>query len=139
MPAFPSFPDFAPINDTVDATYPLRLVTAPARQFLNSTFTETPGSKEREQRPTALVHPDDCKRYGITEGMRIRVGSRQASIVVHAKPFDGLQPGVIVIESIWPNDAFEEGLGVNALVSAEPGPPKGGGTFHDTAVWLRPA
>jgi hypothetical protein len=58
---------------------------------------------------------------------------------VHARPFDGLQRGVVVIESIWPNSAFEEGLGVNALVSAEPGPPKGGGTFHDTAVWLRPA
>ena len=135
----PALPDFALINDTVDETYPFRLVAAPARQFLNTTFTETPGSQEREVRPTILIHPDDCARLGIAQGERVRVGSRQASIVVHARPFDGLQRGVVVIESIWPNDAFEEGLGVNALVSAEPGPPKGGGTFHDTAVWLRPA
>jgi anaerobic selenocysteine-containing dehydrogenase len=135
----PALPDFAPINDTVDKTYPFRLVTAPARQYLNTTFTETPGSQERERRPTVLVHPVDCARLGIAEGQRVRVGSRQASIVVHARPFDGLQPGVLVIESIWPNSAFEEGIGVNALVSDEPGPPKGGGTFHDTAAWLRPA
>ena len=135
----PMLPDFAPINDTVDETYPFRLVAAPARQFLNTSFTETPGSQEREGRPTALIHPDDCQRLGIGAGERVRVGSRQASIVVRARPFDGLQRGVVVIESIWPNSAFEEGLGVNALVSAEAGPPKGGGTFHDTAVWLRPA
>jgi hypothetical protein len=30
-----------------------------------------------------------------------------------------------------------EGLGVNALVSAEPGLPNGGAIYHDTAVWLK--
>jgi len=58
---------------------------------------------------------------------------------VHAKSFDGVQPGVVVVESVWPNRAFEEGVGINALVSAEPGAPNGGAVFHDTAVWLRPA
>ena len=48
-----------------------------------------------------------------------------------------MQPGVVIIESIWPNHAFIEGLGVNALVSAEPGLPNGGAIYHDTAVWLR--
>jgi hypothetical protein len=50
-----------------------------------------------------------------------------------------LQRGVVVVESIWPNGAFEEGVGINALVSAEPGAPNGGAVYHDTAVWLRPA
>jgi hypothetical protein len=69
----------------------------------------------------------------------VRIGNRLASIVVHAAPFDGLQRGVAVLEGVWPNAAFEEGVGVNALVSAEPGPPFGGAVFHDTAVWVRPA
>ena len=43
-----------------------------------------------------------------------------------------------MVESIWPMDGFEEGLGINALVSADPAPPAGGAVFHDTAVWLRP-
>jgi hypothetical protein len=44
-----------------------------------------------------------------------------------------------VVESIWPNAAFEGGIGINALISAEAAPPGGGAVFHDTAVWLQPA
>ena len=47
--------------------------------------------------------------------------------------------GVVVIESIGPNHAFIEGLGVNALVSAEPGLPDGGAIYQGTAVWLKAA
>jgi anaerobic selenocysteine-containing dehydrogenase len=75
----------------------------------------------------------------LTEGDRVRLGNRRGTIVVHARAFDGLQRGVIVVEGIWPNHAFEEGIGVNALTSADPGLPGGGAVFHDTAVWLRAA
>ncbi len=135
----PSLPDHAPITDAADAEHPFRLVAAPARNYLNTSFTETPGSIARESRPTVLVHPDDCAALGLADGDRLRIGNRQASVVVHVRPFDGLQPGVVVVESIWPNRAFEEGVGINALVSADPGPPRGGAVFHDTAVWLRRA
>ena len=135
----PTLPDFAPVIDAADATRPFRLVTAPARQFLNSTFTETPSSQAREKRPTILIHPLDAESLGLAEGDRVQIGNDQATIVVHARYFDGVLPGVVVIESIWPNSAFEGGLGVNALVSAEPGLPNGGAVFHDTAVWLKAA
>ena len=46
---------------------------------------------------------------------------------------------VVVAESVWPNAAFEEGIGINALVSADAPPPNGGAVFHDTAVWIRAA
>ncbi|MDJ0947304.1 MAG: molybdopterin oxidoreductase family protein [Alphaproteobacteria bacterium] len=135
----PALPDFLEIIDAADAEHPFRLVTAPARTFLNSSFTETPSSRQREVRPTALIHPDDCAALRINAGDRVRIGNRQGSVVLHADPFDGLQRGVMVVESIWPNHAFEEGMGINALVSADPGPPRGGAVFHDTAVWLRRA
>ena len=44
---------------------------------------------------------------------------------------------VVVVEGIWPNRNFASALGINALTSADPGWPKGGAVFHDTAVWLR--
>jgi anaerobic selenocysteine-containing dehydrogenase len=135
----PVLPDQAALIDAADAEHPFRLVAAPARQFLNSTFTETPGSLAREGRPTAMVHPADCARLGVVEGDRVRLGNRRGSIVIHVRPFDGLQPGVVVVESIWPNTAFEEGSGINTLTSADAGPPKGGAVFHDTAIWVRPA
>jgi hypothetical protein len=46
---------------------------------------------------------------------------------------------VVVIESIWPNTAFENGLGVNTLTSADAAAPVGGAVFHDTSVWIKPA
>jgi len=135
----PVLPDQAALIDDATSEHPFRLVAAPARQFLNSTFTETPGSLAREGRPTVLIHPQDCGRLGIVEGSRVRLGNTRGSIVVHARPFDGLQPGVVVVESVWPNAAFEEGSGVNTLTSADAGPPKGGAVFHDTAIWIRAA
>ena len=135
----PILPDQAALIDAADDEYPFRLVAAPARQFLNSSFTETPGSSAREGRPTAMIHPADCGRLGLVAGSRVRLGNRRGSIVVHVRPFDGLQPGVVVVESIWPNSAFEEGSGINTLTSADAGPPKGGAVFHDTAIWMRPA
>ena len=76
---------------------------------------------------------------GLKEGDRIRLGNKLASVVVHLLPFDGLQPDVVVVEGIWPNEAFEEGIGINALTSADRGAPAGGAVFHDTAVWLAAA
>ena len=52
--------------------------------------------------------------------------------------FDGMQKRVVVVEGLWPNHAFEEGIGINLLTSADPGLPGGGAVFHDTSVWLRP-
>ncbi len=137
--AMPELPGHNPGYDQQDDERPFRLVAAPARTFLNTTFTETPGSLKREQRPTLLLHPEAAARLGIAEGDRVRLGNRRGSLVIHAELFDGLQPDVVVVESVWPNGAFEEGRGINLLISADPGPPAGGAVFHDTAVWVKPA
>ena len=93
-------------------------------------------SREREGRPTALIHPQDCARLGLSEGELVRLSNRRGAAMMHAAPFEGVQPGVIVVEGIWPNAAFADGIGINALTSADPGLPAGGGVFHDTAVAL---
>jgi anaerobic selenocysteine-containing dehydrogenase len=133
----PPLPDHFDVIDNATPDKPFRLVAAPARTFLNSTFSETPSSLKRERRPTALVHPEDCAALGVSEGERVRLGNERGEIVVHVKPQDGQQRGVVVVEGIWPNRYFENGLGINALTSADPGWPNGGAVFHDTAVWLR--
>jgi anaerobic selenocysteine-containing dehydrogenase len=124
------------VIDEAEPERPFRLVTAPARSFLNSTFTETPGSKKREGRPTLLVHPSDAARLGMAEGDLAEIGNKQGSVFIHVKPFAGLLPGVVVVESIWPNAAFVGGNGINTLTSDDAGLPNGGAVFHDTAVWI---
>ncbi|MFT5218179.1 MAG: anaerobic selenocysteine-containing dehydrogenase [Gammaproteobacteria bacterium] len=135
--AMPVLPDHMPVMNAADAEHPFRLVAAPARQFLNTSFSETATSQKAEDRPTLLIKPEDAKSLAITDGQVVRIGNSLADILLHAKYFDGLQSGVVVVESIWPNYHFIEGLGINALVSAEPGKPNGGAIFHDTAVWIR--
>jgi anaerobic selenocysteine-containing dehydrogenase len=133
----PLLPDHMENIDSATQEYPFRLVTAPARRFLNSTFTESKNSVSKEGRPTALINLEDCLKLGLAEGELVRLGNSLADVLVHACPFNGLQPGVVVVEGIWPNKAFIEGLGINALVSSDPAPPAGGAVFHDTAVWMR--
>jgi len=85
-----------------------------------------------------LLHPKDAKKQDIADGDRVRLSNGRGTVVLHAKLFDGLQPGVLVVESIWPNDAFEGGIGINALTGADPVKPIGGAAFHDNAVSLIP-
>lgn len=134
----PLLPDHMEVIDQATEDHPIRLVTAPARHYLNTSFTETPTSIAKEARPTVLVHQDDAAALGIKAGSLVRLGNRHGSVLLHAEITDGQQSGVAIVESIWPNHAFIEGIGINALTSADPGPPNGGAVFHDTAIWMRP-
>jgi anaerobic selenocysteine-containing dehydrogenase len=134
----PEMPDHFAIIDQTTPGHPFRLVTAPSRNYLNSSFAETKTSIAKEGRPEAQIHPDICAELGLIDGGQVRVGNAQASVIVHVRAFDGVQPHTVIIEGIWPNKAFVEGIGINALVSADRGLPNGGAVFHDTAVWMKP-
>lgn len=134
----PRLPDQMDVIDKADTERPYKLIAAPSRHFLNSSFNHTATSRREAARPTALVHPEDCAAIGLEDGARVRIGNRQGEVVVWARTFDGLQRGVVVVEGIWPDADFGTGQGINVLTSAEPAYPHGGGVFHDTAVWLRP-
>ncbi|MEM9439991.1 MAG: molybdopterin oxidoreductase family protein [Pseudomonadota bacterium] len=133
----PRLPDHMPIIDHANEQRPYRLVTAPARHYLNTSFTETPTSLAKEARPTVLVHAEDARKLNVMTGDLVRIGNELGTVLLHAELVDGQQPGVLIVESVWPNHAFIEGIGINALTSADPGPPNGGAVFHDTAVWLQ--
>ena len=136
--ALPPLPDHLDNIERADAEHPFRLVAAPAHNYLNSSFTETPTSIAKEARPAVKLHPDDARGLGIADGDEVRMGNRRGEIRLHAEVFDGLQRGVAVVESIWPNRAFPGGAGINTLLGADPGPPNGGMCVHDTAVWVKP-
>jgi anaerobic selenocysteine-containing dehydrogenase len=135
----PAFPDHVAAIDDGDPERPFRLVAAPSRSFLNTSFNNTPSSIARERRPTALLHPEVLRELRLRDGDRVRLGNRQGSLVVRARGASGMQKRVVIVEGLWPNHAFEEGIGINLLTSADPGLPRGGAVFHDTSVWLRPA
>ena len=45
------YPDHLDINEKSDDKHPFKLITPPARHFLNSTFANTKTSVQREQTP----------------------------------------------------------------------------------------
>jgi anaerobic selenocysteine-containing dehydrogenase len=131
-----ALPDHLETYEQSNDALPFRLVVPPARSFLNTTFTETPGSQKREGEPRALVHPADAARLGIVEGMLVRLSNARGEVRLRARPADTARPGVIIVEGNWPSDAYPGRTGVNTLIGADPVPPNGGAAFHDTAVAL---
>jgi anaerobic selenocysteine-containing dehydrogenase len=135
----PALPDHYAAVDARNDAHPFRLVTAPSRNYLNTSFTETATSRKREGRPEAQIHLDVCAELGLEAGGLVRIGNKQGSVLVHVRPTEGLRRGTVIVESVWPNAAFVEGVGINLLISADSGQPNGGAVFHDTAVWLERA
>lgn len=137
LQSMPNMPDHWDVLETETLQMPFRLVTAPARQFLNTSFTETKTSRQLEGRPQVMIHPADAEKMGINDGMLCKIGNDRGTVVIHALHFEGLQPGVLIVESLWPNHSFVGGVGINSLTGADPVSPIGGAAFHDNAVWIK--
>ncbi|WP_186417427.1 molybdopterin oxidoreductase family protein [Bosea sp. CS1GBMeth4] len=135
----PVLPDHWGAIEEADAEHPFRLATSPARNFLNSSFTETPTARKKEGAPTLMLHPEDAAALGIAAGDPVLVGNRRGTVELDAVLFEGLVRGVVIAESIWPNGAHRGGRGINTLTGADSPAPYGGAAFHDNKVWIRKA
>jgi anaerobic selenocysteine-containing dehydrogenase len=137
--SMPRLPEHWQVIEEADADCPFRLATSPSRNFLNSTFNETPTSRAEEVRPTVMIHPEDAAAHDIGEGDKVVLGNARGAVRLTARLFAGVRRGVLIAESIWPNEAYEDGRGINTLTGADPIAPYGGAAFHDNRVWIKPA
>jgi anaerobic selenocysteine-containing dehydrogenase len=135
--SLPTLPDYWAINEAATEDYPFKLATSPARQYLNSSFTETKTSRSKEVRPTVLIHPSDAGRLAIEDGCEVALSNERGAVRLHAKLFRGVLPGVLIAESIWPNSAYPDGQGINTLTGADQAAPFGGAAFHDIHAAIR--
>ena len=67
-----------------------------------------------------MIHPDDAAALSIADGSKVILGNQRGEVRIHAKIFEGVRRGVLIAESIWPNDAYEDGRGINTLTGADP-------------------
>jgi anaerobic selenocysteine-containing dehydrogenase len=133
----PEFPDHWDAIEVATERHPFRLATSPARSFLNSSFNETPTSRAKEGgRPEVMIHPEDAAKLGVGTGDWVRLSNDRGAVLLRARIFAGVRPGVLIAESIWPNAFFPDGKGINTLTSADPVAPYGGVGFHDNRVAL---
>ena len=132
----PRIADWSSHYERADARHPYKLVCPPARNFLNSTFSQTPTSLAKEGGPCVRLHPSAAQREGVSEGSQVRIGNARGSVVLRARLDAGQQEMTLIVEGIWPAEAFLEQRAINTLIGDDPVPPNGGAGFHDTAVWL---
>ena len=130
-------PDHYDLIEKSSKKFPFKLVTAPAHNFLNSSFTETEASKSIEKKPKIKIHSKDMEKLNIKNNEIIEIGNNRAKLKIHTEAFDGILPGVVIVEGIWPNECFIEGLGINSLIGADSPEPFGGAVFHDSAIWIK--
>ena len=83
------------------------------------------------------MNPDDATDLGISDGDEVKLGNDRGDVILQAEFQAGQQRGVLISESLWPNEAFKTGVGINALTGADPVAPSGGAAFHDNRVWMR--
>lgn len=132
--SMPLFPDHWEAIEEANDDFPFRLVTAPARSFLNSSFTETPGSLKKEGAPSLMIHPEDAAQLGVSSGDIVAVSNRRGRVTLKVVLFDGVRRGVVIAEGIFPNAAHLGGKGINVLTGSDPVAPYGGAAFHDNRV-----
>ena len=130
-------PDHYDLIEKSSKKFPFKLVTAPAHNFLNSSFTETNASKSIEKKPKIKIHSKDMEKLNIKNNEIIEIGNNRAKLKIHTEAFDGILPGVVIVEGVWPNECFIEGLGINSLIGADSPEPFGGAVFHDSAIWIK--
>jgi anaerobic selenocysteine-containing dehydrogenase len=86
-----------------------------------------------------LIHPEDARPLGIADGAQVVIGNARGEVRLHARHYEGVRRGVLIAESIWPNDAYPDGKGINTITGADSIAPYGGAAFHDNRVWIRSA
>jgi anaerobic selenocysteine-containing dehydrogenase len=84
-----------------------------------------------------MIHPDDAAPLAIADGSLVLLGNMRGEVRLHVRLFEGVRRGVLIAESIWPNQAYPDGRGINTLTGADAIAPYGGAAFHDNKVWIR--
>src|SRR5262249_34049203 len=118
--AMKPLPEHAETYERASTELPFRLVVPPARNFLNTSFTETPSSADREGEPRALIHNADAARLGLVDGSLVVLANDRGRVTLRAHMAETAQRGVIIVEGNWPSSAYPGGIGINTLIGADP-------------------
>ncbi len=92
----------------------LRLIGRRQPRNMNSWLHNLPNLAKGRPRCTLLVHPDDAKQHGVSDGALARLRSRVGEIIVAVEISDEMMPGVVSLPHGFGHDAAGSRLGVAA-------------------------
>ncbi|MFR8009459.1 MAG: molybdopterin dinucleotide binding domain-containing protein, partial [Gordonibacter urolithinfaciens] len=118
--------------------YPLVVVTGiRIYSFFHSAWTNTPAQRKMYPDPFVMIHPNDARKYGITDGEWVTVESRVGHMISKAYVTREIKEGVVgVPRPGWRDECKELGLpgygwdkaNGNVLIPSTPAEPGYGAT-----------
>jgi anaerobic selenocysteine-containing dehydrogenase len=121
-------------NPVLAASYPLAMISPPARNFLNSTFVNVQSLRATEGEPRLDIHPDDAAVRRIADKEMVRIFNDRGSFVARARVTPKARAGLVVGLSIWWKKLASDGKNVNEVTSQRLTDMGRAPTFYDTLV-----
>jgi anaerobic selenocysteine-containing dehydrogenase len=118
-------------------TYPLAMISPPARNFLNSTFVNVTSLRDIEAEPVLEIHADDAQLRGIASGDEVRVFNQRGSYQCKAVVSKRARPGVVNGMGIWWRKLGLNGTNVNEVTSQKLTDLGQGPVFYDCLVEVK--
>ena len=125
-------PNYEPANP--QATYPLAMISPPARNFLNSSFVNVKSLRDMEGEPMLEIHPDDAASRQVKDGAMVRVFNDRGSYQCKAQISTRAQVGMVVGLGVWWRKLGSDGTNVNELTSQRLTDMGRAPVFYDCAV-----
>jgi anaerobic selenocysteine-containing dehydrogenase len=119
------------------ATYPLAMISPPARNFLNSTFVNVTSLRDIEAEPVLEIHADDARSRGIASGDVVNVFNQRGSYQCKAVVSKRARPGVVNGLGIWWRKLGLNGTNVNEVTSQKLTDLGQGPVFYDCLVEVK--
>ena len=127
---FPPLPEYeepliSPVSrPDIAAEYPLVLTNAKFTTYIHSQLRGLSSLRKASPEPTADIHPDTAKPYGIKDKQWMIVESPRGSIRAKARVTDAITPGVVCCQHGWWQDCKDlklSGYDAYGKASANPG------------------
>ncbi|MDP2442587.1 MAG: molybdopterin oxidoreductase family protein [Polaromonas sp.] len=129
-------PDHVPNHEVAgtSASYPLAMISPPARNFLNSTFVNVKSLRDIEGEPVLEISAQDAAARGISTGSVVRVFNQRGTYRCKARVSDRARAGVVHGLGIWWRKFGLDGTNVNELTSQHLTDLGRGPVFYDCLV-----
>jgi anaerobic selenocysteine-containing dehydrogenase len=138
-------PDYLPNYESAASSpelarsYPLALITPPARNFLNSTFVNVKSLRDIEGEPLLEMHASDAAARGLCDGELVRIynarGEHRCKLAVSARARLGVVNGL----GVWWRKFGRDGRNLNELTHQRLTDLGAGPSFYDCLVEVEKA
>ncbi len=118
-------------------TYPLAMISPPARNFLNSTFVNVKSLRDIEGEPLIEMHESDAAPRGLHGGEMVRVFNQRGEYRCKLSVSPRARPGVVNGLGVWWRKLGVGGSNVNEVTHQQLTDIGRGPSFYDCLVDVR--